>query len=43
MTSDDDDERDAKLPRETTALFGHDEAERALLEAYKGGRFLMPG
>ena len=38
MTSDDDDERDAKLPRETTALFGHDEAERALLEAYKGGR-----
>lgn len=38
MTSDDSDERDAKLPRETTALFGHDEAERALLEAYKGGR-----
>ena len=38
MTSDDNDERDAKLPRETTALFGHDEAERALLEAYKGGR-----
>lgn len=38
MTSDDSDERDARLPRETTALFGHDEAERALLEAYKGGR-----
>ena len=38
MTSDDNDERGAKLPRETTALFGHDEAERALLDAYKGGR-----
>ena len=38
MTSDDSDERDAKLPRETTALFGHNEAERALLEAYKSGR-----
>jgi DNA polymerase III subunit delta' len=38
VTSDDSDERDARLPRETTALFGHDEAERALLEAYKGGR-----
>jgi len=38
VTSDDSDERNAKLPRETTALFGHDEAERALLEAYKGGR-----
>jgi DNA polymerase-3 subunit delta' len=34
----DSDERVAKLPRETTVLFGHDEAERALLEAYKGGR-----
>jgi len=38
VTSDDSDERDAKLPRETTALFGHNEAERALLEAYKSGR-----
>ncbi len=38
MTSDDNDERDAKRPRETTALFGHNEAERALLEAYKSGR-----
>jgi DNA polymerase III subunit delta' len=38
VTSDDSDERDARLPRETTVLFGHDEAERALLEAYKGGR-----
>lgn len=27
-----------KRPRETTALFGHAEAERALLEAYKSGR-----
>jgi DNA polymerase-3 subunit delta' len=25
-------------PRETTALYGHREAERALLEAYRGGR-----
>jgi len=38
VTSDDNDERDAKRPRETTALFGHNEAERALLEAYKSGR-----
>jgi DNA polymerase III subunit delta' len=34
----DSDERTTKLPRETAALFGHDEAERALLDAYKGGR-----
>jgi DNA polymerase-3 subunit delta' len=38
VTSNDSDERDAKLPRETAALFGHDDAERALLEAYKSGR-----
>ncbi len=38
MTADDKDERDGKLPRETTALFGHSEAERALLDAYKSGR-----
>src|SRR5713226_7642408 len=25
-------------PRETTALFGHGEAETALLDAYRGGR-----
>lgn len=37
MTTDSDG-RLAKLPRETTVLFGHDEAEHALLEAYKGGR-----
>jgi DNA polymerase III subunit delta' len=29
---------EVKRPRETTALFGHAEAERALLEAYQGGR-----
>jgi DNA polymerase III subunit delta' len=38
VTGDDSDERGAKLPRETTAMFGHDEAERALLEAYKSGK-----
>jgi DNA polymerase-3 subunit delta' len=36
--SDDADDRDAKLPRETNVLFGHAEAERALLDAYKSGR-----
>ncbi|HMF22929.1 MAG TPA: DNA polymerase III subunit delta' [Pseudolabrys sp.] len=34
----DDTEREGKLPRETTAFFGHDEAERALIDAYKSGR-----
>jgi len=34
----DDEETAAKSPRETTALFGHAEAERALLDAYKSGR-----
>ena len=29
---------DIKAPRETFALFGHDQAEQALLEAYKSGR-----
>jgi len=38
VNSDDDDERQCKLPRETTALFGHEEAERTLLNSYKGGR-----
>ncbi|HEY8275270.1 MAG TPA: DNA polymerase III subunit delta', partial [Pseudolabrys sp.] len=37
MTSDDED-TGAKSPRETTALFGHAEAEKALLDAYKSGR-----
>jgi DNA polymerase III subunit delta' len=38
--SEDDDEADVALPhpRETLQWFGHDEAERALLEAYRGGR-----
>ncbi len=36
--SGDDAEGEVLLPRETSALFGHDEAERALLDAYKSGR-----
>jgi DNA polymerase-3 subunit delta' len=38
--SEDDDEADVALPhpRETLQWFGHDEAEQALLEAYRGGR-----
>jgi len=36
--SDDDRDIDVRLPRETSALFGHADAERALLDAYKGGR-----
>jgi DNA polymerase III subunit delta' len=32
------DENDVKLPRETAVLFGHEDAERALLESYKSGR-----
>jgi DNA polymerase-3 subunit delta' len=38
VSRDDNDEREVKLPRETTALFGHGDAERTLLDAYKGGR-----
>ncbi|MFN3656316.1 MAG: DNA polymerase III subunit delta' [Pseudolabrys sp.] len=38
MSDDSDDDRTAKLPRETDVLFGHAEAERALLDAYKSGR-----
>lgn len=33
-----EDERVAKLPRETGVLFGHAEAEQTLLAAYKSGR-----
>ena len=33
-----DTEREIKLPRETTDLFGHADAERATLDAYKSGR-----
>ena len=36
--SDDTPERDTLLPRETSVLFGHAEAERALLDGYKSGR-----
>ncbi len=36
--SDDDAETEVLRPRETSVLFGHDDAERALLDAYKGGR-----
>jgi DNA polymerase-3 subunit delta' len=36
--SDDDDEAGPPHPRETLQWFGHEEAERALLEAYRGGR-----
>ncbi len=36
--SNDKAESDVRQPRETGALFGHGEAERALLEAYNGGR-----
>lgn len=38
MTSEDSEDRDGKLPRETTELFGHGDAERVLLDAYKSGR-----
>jgi DNA polymerase III subunit delta' len=38
MTSEDSDDRNGKLPRETTELFGHGGAESALLDAYKSGR-----
>ena len=36
--SGEDADSDVLRPRETSALFGHAEAERALLEAYQGGR-----
>ena len=32
------DDGDIKLPRETAALFGHEDAERALLDSYQSGR-----
>jgi len=38
VTSEDSEDRDGKLPRETTELFGHGDAERVLLDAYKSGR-----
>ncbi|MGN6570347.1 MAG: DNA polymerase III subunit delta' [Pseudolabrys sp.] len=33
-----EDDSDIKAPRETASLFGHEQAEQALLDAYKGGR-----
>ena len=41
MSADDidaDDDGEPPQPRETTAFFGHGEAERALLDAYRSGR-----
>ncbi len=38
MSADGDDEPEALHPREITALFGHEQAERTLLESYRGGR-----
>src|SRR5690349_17964702 len=34
----DDTDHESKLPRETAELFGHADAERAILDAYKSGR-----
>ena len=36
--SNDETEGESKLPRETTAFFGHGDVERTLLDAYKSGR-----
>ncbi len=38
MSDDDTDTSDVKLPRESSALFGHAEAELALLESYQSSR-----
>ena len=38
MSAREDDENSVPRPRETTALFGHGEAEQQLLTAYRGGR-----
>ena len=38
MSQDDAEDRDVRLPRETSVLFGHAEAEGALLDSYKSGR-----
>src|SRR5262245_66375531 len=39
VSSDDGDDGNGKLPRQTTSFFGHGDAEQALLEAYRSGRF----
>jgi DNA polymerase-3 subunit delta' len=36
--SDDDEDAPTRHPRQTTAFFGHADAERILLDAYRGGR-----
>ena len=41
--SEDGGERDSPHPRETTALFGHADAERSLLEATRAAASRMPG
>ena len=38
-TDDEADGVEPPLPRETTVLYGHAQAERALLAAYRGARF----
>lgn len=38
MSGKDDDDRDVLLPRETSVLFGHAEAEQTLLASYKSDR-----
>jgi DNA polymerase-3 subunit delta' len=38
MSEDDDAEIDVRLPRETSVLFGHAQAERALLDSYQSTR-----
>jgi DNA polymerase III subunit delta' len=38
MSDKDTDDRDVLLPRDTSALFGHAEAELTLLESYQSGR-----
>jgi DNA polymerase-3 subunit delta' len=38
VSEDERDERELRLPRETSVLFGHQEAEQALLECYQSGR-----
>lgn len=38
MTAEAEEDIVAKVPRETTVLFGHGDAERTMLEAYKSGR-----
>jgi DNA polymerase III subunit delta' len=39
VSSDNGGDGNGKLPRQTTSLFGHSDAEQALLEAYRSGRF----